>query len=462
LTIQLYDVFHLVRNDPPQFLDSASKIQNEGVLMNEKFDTIVVGGGQAGLAIGYYLAQQKRKYVILEQASTIVSAWRSRWDSFTLVLPNWTLQMPDFAYHGNDPDGFLSRDEMVDYMEQFAATFDCHIRLNSKVNAIEKNPTGDRFLVHSSDHIYECANVVITTGSFQKHKIPAFSNKISPDVTQIHTSEYRNSEGLPDGAVLVVGSGQSGCQIAEELYHKGRKVYLCVGGAMRIPRFYRGKDSIWWLMKIKFFDQIVDTLPSPRAKFIANPFLTGSDGGHSLDLHQFARDGVTLLGRFRDVNDKTIFLLPDLKGNLTKIDNFVVELKKKIDDYIEDNHIIAEEDDNQDVLTDGYDTEMIAELDLDAEGINTIIWATGYRFDYSWIKFPVLDEDGYPIQHRGVSAVPGLYFLGLHWLYNRRSGLPWGVGEDAAYIAHEIANQSSPVRNLTSISTTLIEPGDRL
>lgn len=413
--------------------------------MSEKLNTIVVGAGQAGLAIGYYLSQQKREYIILEQASAIAPAWRTRWDSFTLVLPNWTLQMPDFAYQGNDPDGFLTRDEMVSYLEQFAATFDCNIRFNSKVTSIEKNPDGDRFLVRTSDCLYEAENVIVTTGSFQKPKIPAFSTQISPEITQIHTSEYRNSEDIPAGAVLVVGAGQSGCQIAEELYRKGRKVYLCVGGAMRIPRFYRGKDSIWWLKEINFFDQTVDTLPSPKAKFIANPFTTGKDGGRSLDLHQFARDGVVLLGRLKDAKGNMIWLCPDLKENLSKIDNFVVELKKKIDGFIEANHIVAQEDPNQAGLTDGYAAEMIDELDLSEEGIKTIIWATGYRFDYSWIQFPVLDEDGYPIQNRGVSAVPGLYFLGMHWLYKRRSGLPWGVGEDAAYLAQEIANRSQPV-----------------
>jgi putative flavoprotein involved in K+ transport len=412
--------------------------------MSEKFNTIVVGGGQAGLSMGYYLSQQKQNYVILEQASSLAPAWRTRWDSFTLVLPNWTLQMPDFAYQGNDPDGFLARDEMVRYLEQFAATFDCQIRFNCKVTSIEKHPNGDGFLLRTSDHLYEGENVVVATGSFQKPRIPALSTDISPEITQIHTSEYRSPNELPPGAVLVVGSGQSGCQIAEELYRQGRKVYLCVGKAMRIPRFYRGKDSIWWLGRMNFFDQTVDTLASPKEKFTANPFTSGKDGGRSLDLHQFARDGVILLGRLKDAKGTRIWLSPDLRENLAQIDKFVAELKKKIDGFIEANHITAQ-DSTQDGLTGGYAAEMIEELDLSAEGIQTIIWATGYRFDYSWIQFPVLDEDGYPIQNRGVSPVPGLFFLGIHWMYKRKSGLPWGVGQDAAYLAQVIATRSQPV-----------------
>ena len=186
------------------------------------------------------------------------------------------------------------------------------------------------------------------------------------------------------------------------------------------------------------------TLPSPKEKFTANPFTSGKDGGRSLDLHQFARDGVILLGRLKAAKGTRIWLSPDLRENLAQIDKFVAELEKKIDEFIEANHITAQYS-TQDGLTDGYEAEMIEELDLSAEGIQTIIWATGYRFDYSWIQFPVLDEDGYPIQNRGVSPVPGLFFLGIHWMYKRKSGLPWGVGQDAAYLAQEIATRSQPV-----------------
>ena len=409
--------------------------------MGEHYDVVIIGAGQAGLAIGYHLSKNEHKYIILEKETSLTPAWRSRWDSFTLVLPNWTLQMPDFPYQGDDPDGFLSREEMVEYLEQFAATFNPEIRFDSKVTSVEKNPGGDAYLVRTDERTYEADNVVVATGTFQGPKRPPFHTNISEKITQLHTSEYRNPDVLPEGAILVVGTGQSGCQIAEELYQSGRKVYLCVGSATRLPRFYRGKDSIWWLKKINFFDQTVDTLPSSRERFAGNPFLSGKGGGRSLDLHQFARDGVVLLGRLKNAQDNKIFLEPDLMENLSKIDEFVDDVKQKIDEYIEVNNIDAEKRPDRVELRDGYDSQVIESLDLQAEGINTIIWAIGYHFDFSWVKLPVLDDDGYPKQNRGVTELPGLYFLGLHWLYKRRSGLPWGVGDDAAHIADDILNR---------------------
>lgn len=411
--------------------------------MDEYFETIIIGGGQAGLALAYYLAEQERDFVILEKAANIAPAWRTRWDSFTLVLPNWTLQMPGFPYHGDNPDGFLTRDEMVSYLEQYAATIDFDIRFNTQVTSLELDSASDRFLVSTNGQRFTADNVVVATGTYQSPKIPAISGKISKDVTQLHTSQYHNPDELPSGAVLVVGSGQSGCQIAEELYQSGRKVYLCVGRAKRLPRFYRGRDMVWWLDKVKFFDQTSDSLPSPKARFEANPFLSGKDGGHSLDLHQFARDGVILLGRLQDAQDTHICLAPDLRENLAAIDQFVEDVTDKIDGFIAASGIPAEPETGDEQLTDGYDGAMLSELDLRDANIHAIIWATGYHFDYSWVKFPVLDEYGYPIQKRGVcEEVPGLYFLGLHWLYKRRSGLPWGVGEDAAYLAEQIVHRA--------------------
>lgn len=394
--------------------------------------------------MGYCLSKKQRDYVILEKSSELAPAWRSRWDSFCLVLPNWTLQMPDYAYQGDDPDGFLSRDDMVKYLEDFTTTFDPLIRFDSPVTLVEKKPGADTYWVHTADKLYEAENVVVATGTFQAPKIPAFSQKISREVTQLHTSEYHNPDVLPPGAALVVGTGQSGCQVAEELYQSGRKVYLSVGGATRIPRFYRGRDSIYWLKLTNFFDQTADSLPSPKHRFVANPFLSGKNGGYSLDLHQFAKDGVVLLGRLTDAEGNHIFLAPDLMENLEKIDDFVTMVKTKIDEYIRNNHIEAEPAPDESRLRNGYDAEIIEQVDLNAAGISTIIWATGYKFDFSWVKLPILDEYGYPMQTRGVTEYPGLYFLGLHFLYKRRSGLPWGVGEDAAYLADQIELRGQP------------------
>lgn len=403
--------------------------------MSETVDTIIVGAGHSGLSMGYCLAQRKRSFVILEKSDALTPAWRSRWDSFTLVLPNWTLQLPGYAYRGSDQDGFLTRDEMVSYMEGFARSFQPDIRFGSEVMSIEKAPENGNFVVRTRNQTFQASHVVVATGTFQSPRLPAFQRDISDEFSQLHTSQYHNPDQLPEGGVLVVGSGQSGCQIAEELYKSGRKVYLCVGGAVRVPRTYRGRDTIKWLGDMGFFDMTVDKLSSPREKFAANPFLTGKDGGHSLDLHQFARDGVVLLGRLRAAKGSRIFLAPILKESLAKIDAFVADVTAKIDQHIEENHITAEAASPHIPLRDGYDAGMIEELDLHEAGIGSIIWSTGYKFDYSMVQFPVLDEDGYPVQSRGVSEVPGLYFVGMHFLHRRKSGLPWGIAADAEYIA---------------------------
>jgi putative flavoprotein involved in K+ transport len=350
--------------------------------------------------------------------------------------------MPNHAYNGDDPDGFMGRDDLVEQLEQFAASFDPEIRFGSKVTSVENYHNGDNFLVTTTESTFSADNVVVAAGTFQEPRVPAFSKNISEEFTQIHSNDYRNPESLPDGAVLVVGTGQSGCQIAEELYQSGRKVYLCVGGATRVPRKYRGKDSIWWLGELNFFDQTADSLTSSKERFKANPFLSGKDGGHSLNLHQFAKDGVVLLGHMKSAQDNQVYLFPDLRENLLKVDQFVADLKQNIDKFIIEQNLDAEKDPSLPEMKDGYEADIITELDLKAEGIKTIIWATGYKFDFSWVAFPILDQDGYPIQDRGVSEYPGLYFLGLHFMHKRKSGLLWGVGEDAYHIAKDIAERT--------------------
>jgi putative flavoprotein involved in K+ transport len=304
------------------------------------------------------------------------------------------------------------------------------------VTAVEPAPDG--YLVTTENDVFHAANVVIATGSLQMPKLPPSSGKLPSDIVQLHSSQYRNPDALPAGAVLVVGSGQSGCQIVEDLHRSGRKVYLSVGSAGRLPRRYRGRDVMWWLYRTGFVDRTVDQLPSPQARFAGNPHVTGARGGHTINLHQFARDGVVLLGHLRDVQgDKAIFA-PDLKENLAKADRFAAEILKSIDAYVARQGIDAPLD-PQDELRDGFEADERLELDLRAEGITSVIWACGFGFDYHWVKLPVLDEFGFPVQNRGVTAFPGLYFLGMHWLHSFKSALLVGVGEDAAYIADAIA-----------------------
>ena len=239
--------------------------------------------------------------------------------------------------------------------------------------------------------------------------------------------------------MLVVGSGQSGCQIAEELYQSGRKVYLSIGASSgRAPRRYRGKDIMWWLVNMGFFDRTVDKLPSPQAKFGGNPHASGKNGGHTLNLHQFVRDGVTLIGRIKGSEGAALTLAADVKDNLARIDKFEADLVKSVDDFIARSGLDAPEE-ILPQLRDGYAVEPPERLDLTAAGVTSIVWAMGYTFDYSWIRLPVLDEDGYPQQQRGVTAYPGLYFVGLHWQHTAKSDLFLGIGEDAAFVAAQIA-----------------------
>lgn len=405
--------------------------------MSERTDTLIIGGGQAGLALSFYLSQQGRAHLVLEQADRLAEAWRNhRWDSFTLVTPNWTMRMPGAEYSGDDPDGFTPRDRVVQYFERYAEQFKVPVRFNTRATNIVK--TGAGFRVETTQGNFDAANVVIATGSFQNAKLPAYRANIPATVRQLHTGEYRNPDALPPGAILVAGTGQSGCQIAEELYQSGRTVYLSTGTAPRAPRRYRGKDIVYWLNATGFFDQTVDQLPSPRAKYASNPQVTGKDGGHTLDLHKFARDGVILLGRIQGAQNGQVTFAADLYENLKFADRTEAEIVKNVDGYIE-RHGLDAPPETLSGLRDGYDSEIITELDLAGRGITTVIWAMGYTFDYTWIPFPVFDADGFPIQTRGVSAVPGLYFLGMNWLYNRRSALLFGIAGDAEHLAGEIA-----------------------
>jgi putative flavoprotein involved in K+ transport len=409
----------------------------------EKVQTIIVGGGQAGLSTSYYLCQMGHEHLILEQASRAASAWRNdRWDSFALLTPNWSIKLPGTVYRGNNPDGFMTRAEIVSLFEKYIDNFDLPVQYDTSVTEVTRLESGQGYWVKTSDEIYQARNVVMATGQFQKGKIPAFSANIPADILQLHSGQYRNLDQLPQGAVLVVGSAQSGTQIAEEIYQSGRTVYLCVCSAPRVPRRYRGRDIFSWLSDTGFTERTVDKLPSPKAKFAGNPHLSGKGGGRTINLHLFARDGVRLLGRILTAEEGKIKLAADLKENLAKADKAEADITAMIDQYIEKNGINAPGE----VLPeyqDGYGIEEITELDLRAAGINTIIWAVGYNFDYSLVKLPVTDADGYPIHQRGVTQFPGLYFIGLSWLHKHKSALLLGVGEDADYIASYITEYST-------------------
>jgi len=331
---------------------------------------------------------------------------------------------------------------VVRHLEQYAASFQAPVRCGVQVTAVDPARNEQGYGVATADGAtYAAATVVVATGSFQFPKPSSFSSALPPEITQLHSSHYRNPSALPPGAVLVVGSADSGCQIAEELNESGRHVYLCVGRAGRRPRRYRGKDFMFWVVTLGRVEQTADQLPSPSARFAANAQLSGKYGGHALNLHQFARNGVVLLGCLVGVDGHHIALAPDLQENLANADMASENFRKEVDEFVRKTgmDVPAPEPDPVDEVRSDAGRHAPAALDLQAAGITTMIWATGYGFDYSWVHLPVFDDYGFPVQQRGVTRFPGLYFLGMHFLYNRKSGILLGVGEDAAHIAAVIA-----------------------
>jgi putative flavoprotein involved in K+ transport len=335
----------------------------------------------------------------------------------------------------------MPRDELVAYFEAYIERFEVPVRYGIRVTSIEPIEAG--YLVCTDEGEFEAANVVIATGLHQQPKIPPFSTNLPAEIHQLHSSEYRNPEALPAGAVLVVGSAQSGCQIAEELYRSGRVVYLSVSSSPRMPRRYRGKDITWWLELAGWFDKTVDQLPSPKAKFAASAHSTGKDGGHTINLHQFVRDGVVLLGHIQSIQGYQVALAPDMKENLAKADKFEVDFVKQIDEYIESNGMEAPIE-NLPELGDGFQAEEITDVDLNFAGITSVIWATGFKFDFGLLKLSAFDEDGYPLHKRGVTEFPGCYFIGLPFLTRFKSGLLAGVGDDAVHVAEHIDAHTVP------------------
>jgi putative flavoprotein involved in K+ transport len=329
------------------------------------------------------------------------------------------------------------------------------VRTRARVVSVARDAaTGDYVVSIDGGEKIRARNVVVATGLYQTPKIPEFGRDLLAGVRRLHSGSYRNPAQLLPGAVLVVGSAQSGAQIAEELYESGRKVYLATGRAGRTPRRYRGKDANWWFARMGHYDHKVSELSSPRAKFGGKPHISGTKGGHTLNLHQFARDGVTLLGGLEGIEGGIVKLKGDLHDNLAEADRAEAEFVKAVDAYVANTGMSAPEE-TLPVLRDGFDQRILTELDLAAAGVTNVIWATGYTFDFSMIRLAVTDDDGFPIQTRGVSAFPGLFFVGLPWLHTAKSGLIFGVSEDARYIADRIAERRDAAEDERAISLLL-------
>jgi len=397
---------------------------------------IIVGGGQAGLSLSWHLKDLGIDHVVLEKHRA-GHAWHSeRWDSFCLVTPNWQCQLPSYPYAGADPHGFMLRQEIVNYFDGFVASFDPPLSEGVTVTGL-RNHGQHGFVLDTSAGRYAADQVVIATGGYQIPVIPRCAERLPTDIVQLTAATYRNPQSLPDGAVLVVGSGQSGAQIAEDLHLAGRRVHLCVGDAPRVARRHRGKDVVEWLHLMGYYDLPVHEHPLREGvRDKTNHYVTGRDGGRDIDLRQRAHEGMQLYGRLLDVTGDTLVVDDDLALCLDQADQVSESIKTSIDTFIAKRAIDAPAaEPYQPVWAPPQERPT---LDYRAAGITGIVWCIGFRADYSWIDLPVFNGRGQPAHVRGVSAVPGLYFLGLPWLYTWGSGRFSGVARDAKHVADQI------------------------
>jgi len=410
-----------------------------------EFDVVVIGAGSAGLGVGYHLGAASVDFVIVERGE-IGESWRSqRWDSFAVNTPNRINGLPGSPYDGDDPDGFWLRDQLVESFERHAARHSLPIRTGTTVVGV--SALDDWFVVDTVDRdgvseSLTARSVVVASGGQATPKIPAISSRFPESIVQLLAADYRSPEALPEGAVVVIGSGQSGCQIVEDLVEAGRTVYLCTSRVARVPRRYRGSDVLVWMVDVGLMDQQVEDLADPVMQFAAQPQVSGvGPRGRTVSLQELQRQGVRLMGRLSDVTDGILTTDDGLAGHIAFADGFSAELKQNIDAFVQGHRIDAPpaEADPIDVAAGpGVAAAGLVSLDLAAEGVSTVVWCTGFHGDFSWLQVPATDADGRPVHVRGVSPVPGIYFLGFPWLHTRKSGIIHGVDEDARWVAEAI------------------------
>ena len=400
----------------------------------EEVDTLVVGGGQAGLATSHELTNLGVDHVVLERGR-IGQSWRDRWDSFCLVTPNWTVQLPDGAYDGSDPDGFMPRDEIVAFLERYAARSRVPIRERVEVRSLETAPPGG-FVARTSAGDVQARRVVLANGAYQRAHRPAGSDTLPEDLLQIDLHGYHNPAALPPGRVLIVGSGQSGCQLAEELLEAGREVVLACGKAPWTPRRTGDKDTVWWLVESGILDGTGASLPSPSARLGANSIATGHGQPHDLHLRTLRAMGVTLVGHFLGADEHGARFAPDLGETVAWGDEQYGKVRQLI------RKTAAERGLPQPEMPDPEPFDEQAPELVPLAGFGAVTFAGGFRPDYrSWLPWPdAFDDLGFPIQADGASTVvDGLYFVGVPFLRKFKSPLLLGVGEDAAVVARTIA-----------------------
>lgn len=406
----------------------------------EHFSVVIVGGGQAGLSMSYLLKQRGVSHVVLE-GKQIANAWRNeRWDSFCLVTPNWQCRLPGHPYTGDDPQGFMGKDDIVAYVESYARRFELPVREGVWVKSVKRAESLGAFEIETSAGALTAEHVVIATGGYHRPRIPAYAKELA-SLKQLHSSEYRNSAALPEGEVLVVGTGQSGCQIAEDLHLLGRKVHLAVGSAPRCARRYRGRDVVEWLEDMGHYDKPIDKQANAdELRERANHYVTGRAGGHDLDLRRFALEGMKLYGPVTGASGGALKFAPKLKQHLDHADDVYRSINRAIDEHITARGLPAPPEAPYEAPWEP--AEEPARLDWAAQNITSVVWATGFHQDFNWVELPVFDGRGRVDHHRGVTSVPGLFFLGLPWLHTWGSGRFSGVATDAEYLLEHIAPSS--------------------
>lgn len=415
-----------------------------GRLEGRRHEVVIVGGGQAGLAMSWYLCREGIDHLVLERHQAM-HAWRTRrWDAFCLVTPNWQCQLPGHPYRGADPHGFMRKDEILAYLQGFRESFDPPIEEGVTVRRVVADPGGG-YAVATSEGVVHAGQVVVASGGYQRPIIPRLAERLPDSIVQIHSEQYRRPDALPDGAVLVVGSGQSGAQIAEDLHLAGRHVHLAVGDAPRCARFYRGRDVVDWLADLKYYDMPVEQHPLREGvRDNTNHYVTGRDGGRDIDLRRFALEGMSLYGRLEALEQGHLRFSATLAAALDRADATYNGINASIDRYIEQCRQDAARPLPADLPPPSVYTPVWSpdveptELDLVAAGIGSVVWCIGFEPDFRWLHAPVFDGRGQPVHHRGVTGQRGLYFLGLPWLHTWGSGRFSGVARDAEHLAARI------------------------
>ncbi len=420
-------------------------------------DVIVIGAGHAGLSAGYYLKRLGFNQLLFERG-VIGESWISqRWDSFKLNSANKLNLLSGITYDGNDPDGFGTASEFASLLNAYAANLQLPVLENTNVVSIEKHhdPNVFRVVVNHQNVLktYYSRQVIIASGAQNEKKIPLLGKQIAPDIKQCHSSEYRNPGQLPDGAVLVAGSAQSGCQVTEDLLGAGKKVYLSTSMVPRVPRRYRGKDIMDWFIQMNFFDTTANEIVDTRMMQMRAPQLTGGGNGRqTISLQSLAQKGATILGKLGNTDGQTLFFEENAARHIQFADEFSKNAKDKIDGFIKEMQLSVpapEEDINDVPDINSSSVSSVTSLNLKQSNITSIVWATGFSANFNYIKLPVFEKGG-SIKHKnGVSGVQGLYFLGLPWMRSRKSSLIYGIKEDAAFICEKVYEYTR--RNIRSV-----------